>query len=211
MSGTEQPGNPFYSVLREYDLAISIFTGKGSSIRTDITHNTFKNFWGTYTVGTSNATGAVINDNFFGNCAYYGIQENQAGGTNPTTQVERNRFEDCNYGSEDGNPMPSGGNSQQEILNNTFRLVNSNGCGTGYNCTQKSVSGLGSHGALFVDTGMFASGGTPTSGQYSGVVVQGNDMQGAGINFMAGTNCSSNPYGAIVSDNICSNGCQCTN
>jgi hypothetical protein len=158
-------------------------------------------------VGTSGANGAVINDNVFDDCGYYGVQNNQAGGQSPATQVQRNLFQDCNYGSEDGSAQPAGGNSGQNISNNTFRVVNP--YGTGYGHSQAQIGGY-SHGYLFVDPGTYASGSSPASGQYSGVTVSGNDMQGNGLRFFAGTNCTTNKYGAVISGNSCTNGCQCT-
>ncbi|HEX4499829.1 MAG TPA: right-handed parallel beta-helix repeat-containing protein [Scandinavium sp.] len=206
LSGIEQPGAPWYDPAREYNLGISIYTGKGSATTT-ITHNIFRNFFGTYAVGTSGASNVVIDDNLFQNNGYYGVQLNQ---TNGATSVQRNRFEDSNYGSEDGGPMPAGGNANQQILNNVFRLVNANGQGTGYSRSQKAVNGF-CHGSVFLDPGRFASGGTPAPGQYNGLTVSGNDLQGAGMQFFGGPDCTTHNYGAVLSNNICTNGCTCTN
>jgi hypothetical protein len=207
LNGTESSTRQWYDPEREYDVQLQLFTGSGS-VRTDITRNHFHRSWGTYVIGTSGAAGAVITGNSLDTCAYYGVQLNKTKTGSVPTQVKDNSFVDCNYGSEDGGPNPAGSNSEQQIMNNTFR-IGPNG-GTGYYRSQSTVGG-GSHGALFIDSGLYASGSTPNPGQYSGVTVSGNDMRGPGVRFMVADDCVSNPWGASVHDNVCTDGCECTN
>ncbi len=190
--GTEPTNGAWYDVNREYDVVISIFGGDNVSI----TGNTFENIWGTYVVGTSPATNVTISNNTFQNCGYYGVQLAECGGTSGCT-VSTNKFIDCNYGSEDGGVYPAGIDTQSIDHNTMYPSANG---GSGYYRSQSSL-GLASYGSVFMDSGTACSGGACSVNQYLDVYLGSNNVSGSNSEILQ------SPFGATVTNNICSNGC----
>jgi hypothetical protein len=189
-AGTEPASGARYDVLREYNRGVTIYGGSNVTF----TNNTFKNLWGTYALGTSPATNVTISNNTFQNDAYYCVQLAECGGT-PGCLVTNNTFIDSNYGSEDGGAWPVGTDMEQ-INYNVMYPVN----GTGYNRTQ-TLFGLGTLGAVFLDSGTDCSGLACNSNQYTDVYVEYNHVYGSASEILVSV------YGATVANNTCDSGC----
>ena len=190
--GTEPTSGAWYDVNREYDVVIAIFGGDNVSI----SGNTFENIWGTYVVGTSPATNVTISNNTFQNCAYYGVQLAECGGTSGCN-VNNNKFIDCYYGSEDAGAYPAGTDRESIQYNTMYPSANG---GSGYYRSQRSL-GLFSYGSVNMDAGSACSGGTCNADQYLDVYMENNNVSGSNSKIMQ------SPFGATVTNNICNNGC----
>ena len=196
-SGTEPTNAAWQDVDRKFDLAVAI---EGGASNVSFTHNTVKNFWGTYEVATSRASNVTIDTNLLQNCAYYGVQLAETAGS---SSVTNNTFTDCNYGSEDGGTQPTGIDQYQQIQSNTLQ-VGPNG-GTGYNKTQTALS-LGTQGSVLAEIGKACSGVCTNTSQYTGVTFTGNTVSGAG-SVIYGPPSTTPTNGASVYGNTCINGC----
>lgn len=200
ISGTQNPSGPFYDVIREYNIPVGIFSSNFT-----FTNNVVENIWGTYAVGTSGAKSVTISNNTFKSCGYYGVQLAEAGGGPGTTnggnptKVSNNTFTDCIEGSEDGGPSSAEPNRDQLIQNNVVGL--GIGQGSGYYHTRKAVGGYYA-GSVWLNCGTAASGGTPTSTQYTGVTCTGNTITGTDSKFFYNLS-----YGETQSGNSCTSGC----
>jgi hypothetical protein len=197
-SGTEPTDAAWQDVNRNFDLGIAI---EGGATNVSFTGNTFKNFWGTYELGTSLATNVTINNNLFQNCAYYGVQLAETGGS---SSVTNNTFTDCSYGSEDaGGSGSTGVDKYQQIKSNTLQ-VGPNG-GTGFNKTQVDLNAP-NEGSVFMACGKACDGGCSNTSQYTGVTCSSNTVSGAG-SVIYGPPGSTFLNGATETGNTCINGC----
>jgi Right handed beta helix region len=191
LSGTQNPNGPWYDVLREYNIPIGIFTSNFT-----FTHNTVKNVWGTYAVGTSGATNINISNNVFQSDGYYGVQLNQTGGN---TRVANNRFTDSIEGSEDSSGVSGSPNRDQSITGNLVEVGPAGG--VGYYRSQSAVGGFAA-GSVWLSCGISGSGAAPSSQEYLGVSCTGNTITGNDSALYYNT-----AYGETESNNACTNGC----
>jgi hypothetical protein len=203
--GTEPTSGPWYDPRREYNVIIAIWGSNGVTIQ----NNLFKNIWATYVVGSSGGSNATITHNTFQNNAYYAIQLNRIGGTNPGTYVTYNSVIDCFMGAEDASGVSGSPNQNQYWEYNTVYVGPAGG--SGYYRTQKAL-GLWNAGSVWISGGTSASGGTPNAEEYLGVYVEHNYICGkdSHLNPAPSGTPYTKSYGETVINNTCENGCNQT-